>query len=106
MSSLFAEVADARVIVAGDYNEYSFTDIFNVFTEVGLQEIDEVAGLAATERYTYLYDQNSEQLDHMFISSALATGAKVEHVHVNTWVSTADQSSDHDATVAQMNVCQ
>ncbi|RAH77764.1 endonuclease/exonuclease/phosphatase family protein, partial [Aspergillus japonicus CBS 114.51] len=106
VSSLFAEVADARVIVAGDYNEYSFTDIFDVFTEVGLQEIDEVAGLAATERYTYLYDQNSEQLDHMFISSALATGAKVEHVHVNTWVSTADQSSDHDATVAQMNVCQ
>ncbi|RAH42474.1 endonuclease/exonuclease/phosphatase family protein [Aspergillus brunneoviolaceus CBS 621.78] len=106
VGSLFAEVADARVIVAGDYNEYSFTDIFNVFTEVGLQEIDEVAGLAATERYTYLYDQNSEQLDHMFISSALATGAKVEHVHVNTWVSTADQSSDHDATVAQMNVCQ
>ncbi|PYI33564.1 endonuclease/exonuclease/phosphatase family protein [Aspergillus indologenus CBS 114.80] len=99
-------VADARVIVAGDYNEYSFTDIFDVFTEVGLQEIDEVAGLAATERYTYLYDQNSEQLDHMFISSALATGAKVEHVHVNTWASTADQSSDHDATVAQMNVCQ
>ncbi|RAL09399.1 endonuclease/exonuclease/phosphatase family protein [Aspergillus homomorphus CBS 101889] len=107
VTSIFAEVADARVIAAGDWNEYSFVQPLEVFaSESGLQEIDEAAGVAATERYTYLYNQNCEQLDHMFISSALATDAKVEHVHVNTWVSTADQRSDHDPTVALLNVCE
>ncbi|PYH47039.1 endonuclease/exonuclease/phosphatase family protein [Aspergillus saccharolyticus JOP 1030-1] len=88
VTTLFAEVADARIIVAGDFNEYSCVEPMSVFSGVGLQELDETAGLAATERYTYLY------------------GAQVEHVHVNTWMSSADQSSDHDPSVAKMNVCQ
>jgi predicted extracellular nuclease len=73
--------------------------------ESGLKDLDEVAGIKTTERYTYLFDMNCQQLDHMFVSPALAKGARMHHLHINTWVSYDDQASDHDPTVALLNVC-
>jgi hypothetical protein len=59
------------------------------------------------ERYTYTYDQNTQELDHLFISNALkARGADVQHIHVNTWSPTyASRISDHDPSVARLLVC-
>lgn len=71
----------------------------------GLQDLDDVAGVSKTERYTYLYDANCQQLDHMYVSDALTTEAQIEHIHVNTWVAYEEQASDHDPTVALLNVC-
>lgn len=71
----------------------------------GLLDADEVAGLAAVERYTYLFDQNSEALDHMYISRGLAKNAQVEHLHLNTWQNYDGQTSDHDPSVAKLNFC-
>jgi endonuclease/exonuclease/phosphatase family metal-dependent hydrolase len=48
---------------------------------------------------------NSQELDHMFISQALKPKAQYEHVHINTWVTKAQQISDHDPSVAKFNVC-
>lgn len=42
----------------------------------------------------------------MFVSEALAEGARMEHVHVNTWVNYDDAPSDHDPSVAVLNVCE
>ncbi len=74
---------DANVLVAGDFNEYAQTrSVFASITEL-LQETDEIAGIAPVERYTYVFDQNTQQLDHIFISDALALrGVEVEHIHV------------------------
>ncbi|EDP52822.1 hypothetical protein KXW98_002359 [Aspergillus fumigatus] len=105
-SSILAEDSTAKIIVSGDFNEFTFAQPLETFlAESGLEDLDEVAGIAATERYTYLYDMNCQQLDHMFVSPALATGAQMHHLHVNTWVSFDDQASDHDPTVALLNVC-
>lgn len=48
---------------------------------------------------------NCQELDHMYVSQALTAGAAREIVHVNTWASFADQISDHDPSVARLNVC-
>ncbi|KAF9016882.1 DNase I-like protein [Hymenopellis radicata] len=98
---------DANVLVAGDFNEYAQTrSVFASITEL-LQEIDEVAGIAPVERYTYVYDQNTQQLDHIFISDALALrGVEAEHIHVNNWSpSYDDRISDHDPTVGKVLLC-
>lgn len=71
----------------------------------GLVEADEAAGLPEVERYTYLYDQNSEALDHMFISESLARNVSVEHLHLNTWQEFKRQTSDHDPSVARLDMC-
>lgn len=64
-----------------------------------------MVGTDKLERYTYLFDMNCQQLDHMFVSKSLKKGASYEHVHVNTWATVAGQISDHDPSVAKLNVC-
>lgn len=71
----------------------------------GLTDLDEVVGTPVEERYTYLYDMNTQALDHIYVSPALADGVAYEHIHVNTWATSDDSISDHDPSVAQFNVC-
>lgn len=71
----------------------------------GLTDLDEVVGTPEVERYTYMFDMNTQALDHMYVSPALGAEARYEHVHVNTWATAADVVSDHDPSVALLNVC-
>jgi predicted extracellular nuclease len=71
----------------------------------GLKDLDEVAKIKDVERFTYLFDMNTQQLDHMYISPALFKKAKYEHIHINTFVDREAQISDHDPSVALLNVC-
>lgn len=96
----------AKIIVAGDFNEFTFVKPMETFKSVSyLLDLDDVTLTPSTERYTYIYDMNCQELDHMFVSPALIFGAAFEHVHVNTWSTLADQVSDHDPSIARLNVC-
>ena len=105
--AIYAIDKDAAVISAGDWNEFSATSA--VFSQLeGLYvEVDEVAKIPVVERYTYVFNANSQQLDHLFVSPALAARPlKADHVHVNTHaVSYSVRISDHDPTVVQVNIC-
>ena len=72
-----------------------------------LTDINELSGVDPVERYTYVYDQHSQEIDHIFVSDAIGRrGTAVEHVHVNTWApSVGERASDHDPTVAKVRVC-
>ncbi|POR38468.1 Uncharacterized protein TPAR_01327 [Tolypocladium paradoxum] len=106
IAQILAMDPKARVIAAGDYNEFTAVQPMKVFTvRSGLVEVDEAVALDPVERYTYLFDQNSEALDHIYVSPALRKGALVEHLHVNTWQNFAGQTSDHDPSIARLNVC-
>lgn len=48
---------------------------------------------------------NSQALDHMYVSPAAGCAAKYEHMHLNTWQNYDDQVSDHDPSVARLNLC-
>ncbi|KAL2206929.1 endonuclease/exonuclease/phosphatase family protein-like protein [Sarocladium strictum] len=110
-ASFIAEIldkdADARIIMAGDLNEYSYVQPFRTLTSISsMLDLDEAINLPATERYTYTFGADMEELDHMLVSPAIADlSPQGEHIHVNTWVSISDQVSDHDPTVAKLNVC-
>ncbi|KAL4930468.1 endonuclease/exonuclease/phosphatase family protein [Aspergillus undulatus] len=107
VSSILAEDSNAKILATGDFNEFSFVAPLTTFVErSGLLELDDVVGIPATERYTYIYDSNHQQLDHMFVSEALGRGARMEHIHVNTWVNYDDAASDHDPSVAVFDVCE
>jgi len=107
ISEILAEDPKAAVIAAGDFNEFAWVEPLTVFVdESGLVDLDDAAGVDPEERYTYLFEMNSQALDHLFISRSIADAKpKVEHVHVNTWVSYDEQVSDHDPSVAQLNIC-
>jgi len=72
----------------------------------GLIDLNDAAGIPEAERYTYTFDQNMQSLDHVFLSpSIVKKGVKGEHIHVNTWATVGDEVSDHDPTVAKVDVC-
>ena len=106
IASILAQDKKAKIASAGDYNEFAFVEPLEQFAEIsGLRDLDVVAGIKETERYTYLYDMNSQELDHMYVSRALEKEADFEHIHVNTWVDYDTQISDHDPSVARLDVC-
>ncbi|KAG9199599.1 hypothetical protein G6514_008361 [Epicoccum nigrum] len=106
VKEILSKDKNARIITAGDFNEFTFVEPLKEYVKIsGLKDMDAVAKIDELERYTYLFDMNAQQLDHMFISPSLTDKAKYEHVHLTTWVSYDEQVSDHDPSVARMDVC-
>ncbi|KAK4237803.1 Endonuclease/ exonuclease [Achaetomium macrosporum] len=98
----------AHIIAAGDFNEFSFVQPLKTFSAISkMVDIDEAANVPAEERYTYAYDMNSQALDHIFVSPALAHSktTRVEHLHLNSWAAYDDVVSDHDPSIALLDVC-
>ncbi|PFH53965.1 hypothetical protein AMATHDRAFT_136270 [Amanita thiersii Skay4041] len=107
VQSVLSHDAKANIVAAGDYNEYVETrSVFKPLKDL-LFDVDEVAGIPPAERYTYIFDQNTEQLDHIFVSEAIKNRlVDFRHVHVNTWApSVSAQASDHDPSVVKIRVC-
>ncbi|OAR02433.1 hypothetical protein LLEC1_07854 [Akanthomyces lecanii] len=106
IASILVKDPKARVIAAGDFNEFAQVQPMRVFADKSrLANMDDIVGTPPAERYSYLFDMNCQTLDHMYASNALRKNARFEHVHLNTWQDDAGQVSDHDPSVAQFNVC-
>jgi hypothetical protein len=87
----------ARVLVAGDLNDFEFSAPLTLLESAGLQTLTEL--LAASDRYTYNFQGNAQALDHMLANARLLTDlAGYDVVHMNSEY--ADQISDHDPLVA------
>ncbi|KAF9077540.1 Endonuclease/exonuclease/phosphatase [Rhodocollybia butyracea] len=98
---------NANILVAGDCNEFLETrSVFKSLTAV-MTEMDVLANIDPVERYTYVFDGTSEQLDHAFVSPALARRkSSIQHIHVNNWLPNInDRASDHDPSVGKVNLC-
>lgn len=107
MKSLLRANPLANIVLAGDFNEYIQTrSVYKPITSL-LTDIDEVAKIPVVERYSYVFDQNAQQLDHILVSPAIKLrGAQFEHVHVNNWVPLLSQRiSDHDPSAGRIRVC-
>ena len=90
----------ANVVVAGDLNDFQFASPLARLKAAGLRALIET--LPERERYTYVFDGNSQALDHVLISDALDDHAyDFEVVHVNSEFH--DQASDHEPQIATVN---
>ena len=114
VNALFAEDPDSLVMVAGDLNDFQFGEpgegvdhpvaILEGFgDEIPLVNI--INFVHPLDRFTYVYEGNSQVLDHMLVSPALLgyhAGENILHFNASyphTMVddrTTAHRSSDHD----------
>ena len=104
--------SNPKLLISGDFNSFSFTHPLQALVSQSnnsLYDLDDIVRTPATERYTYLYDMNCQQLDHMFVSEGMVGASTktmmMEHLHLNTWVAYDEQASDHDPSVAVLDVC-
>ncbi|KAF2262122.1 DNase I-like protein [Lojkania enalia] len=106
IASILSHSPTAKIVSAGDFNEFAFVEPLESFSRISQSnDLDAVTRIRDEERYTYLFDMNAQQLDHMYVSRALQKRAKYEHLHINTWVDRSAQISDHDPSVAKLDVC-
>lgn len=64
--------ADAHIGVAGDLNAFEYADSVTALTDDGARLLDLPDTLPDDERYTYVYEGNSQVLDHIALTPALA----------------------------------
>lgn len=89
-----------NIAVLGDFNGFYFEDAQTQLTDSGLLTNLQVALLPPEERYSYLFDGNSQLLDNILVTQGLLNGAGVDGVHINALFGAA-QNSDHDPQVAR-----
>ena len=89
------------MVLLGDLNDFEFSDTVHILE--GFQMLDLMRLLPRNERYSYVFDGNSQALDHILVSPALLFPLpEYDSVHVNAEF--ADQTSDHDPQVARLRV--
>ena len=88
----------AYVLPLGDFNDFEFSESLSILQGGVLENL--VLTLRRAERYTYVFEGNSQVLDHILASRKLyRTLTAYDVVHVNAEF--ADQASDHDPQVAR-----
>jgi len=101
VSDIFAIDPEALVAVIGDLNDFEFADSLAPLRGAGLTSL--ISTLAPNERYTYVFEGNSQTLDHIMASPALVEAlAAFDSVHTNAEFS--DQISDHDPQAARFGL--
>lgn len=106
VDGLLAADARAKVVVLGDVNDFEFSRTSDILVGSGRTSLlDLPRTLPVGDRYTYVYQGNSQVLDHIFISRSLAGGRgrppySYDIVHTNSEF--ADQDSDHDPQVVRL----
>jgi predicted extracellular nuclease len=101
VEDILAADADANIVVLGDLNDFQFAAPLQTVAGDDLTILIET--LPAAERYTYVFDGNSQALDHILTSDGIdAARTGFDVVHINAEFS--DQASDHDPSIARFLV--
>lgn len=94
----------ANVVVQGDFNEFQMVQPLLMLAAAGVTDLME-HHMAPSERYSYVYDGNSQALDHILVSGNLLGKSRVEVLHLNTLNPKNEGASDHDPVLSSINLC-
>jgi predicted extracellular nuclease len=102
VDDILAADSQANVIVLGDINDFEFSETVELLEGGVLTTLMDT--LPKAERYSYVFDGNSQVLDQMLVSGNLLGNFPIDYdpVHVNSEF--ADQASDHDPQVARLDL--
>lgn len=96
------ETADpsADVVVLGDLNDFQFSDTLTLLKGTELHTL--IDTLPANERYTYVFEGNSQAIDHTLLSNHAFASIPWQYdiVHLNSEF--ADNASDHEPQVTRL----
>ena len=92
---------NAYVVVLGDVNDFQFSETVDILADGGLTTF--VNTLPPNERYSYVFEGNSQVLDQILGTAPLVMRlVAYDVVHVNSEF--AVQASDHEPAVARINM--
>jgi predicted extracellular nuclease len=92
---------DANVIALGDINDFEFSRTIEILEGNELTTLMKI--LPPTERYSYVFEGNSQVLDQILVSDSIFSRSPAyDVVHVNAEFADARQASDHEPQVAYL----
>jgi len=102
VDDILAADPEANVIVLGDINDFEFSQTVEILEGGVMTTL--MDSLPKAERYSYVFEGNSQVLDQILVSNNLmgSFGIEYDPVHVNSEF--ADQASDHDPQVARLDL--
>ena len=100
VDEIVAANPNAFVVVLGDMNDFDFSQTLDIL-EGGGELVNLMDLLPKSDRYSYVFDGNSQVLDQMLATPRLVARGRPAYdvVHVNAEFN--DQASDHDPQVAR-----
>jgi len=104
LDDLIDSEPDSLVIVLGDLNEFWFgAPLATLAGQNDSKRLENLSQLLdERERYSYVYQGNSQQLDHILASPSLYAAAELDIAHLNAEF--ADPATDHDPVVARFDM--
>ena len=111
-----------NTVVLGDLNEFEFVSPVEDILGQTLPLVDESGNpinyfapfqnltnltntLPEDERYTFIFQGNSQSLDHILVSDSLDKTAEFDIVHVNAeFAETPERASDHEPLLASLHL--
>ncbi|HEY4600819.1 MAG TPA: chitobiase/beta-hexosaminidase C-terminal domain-containing protein [Cerasibacillus sp.] len=98
-----ADNPEENVIVLGDMNDFEFSNPLQ--TLKGEELTNMIDFVPENERYTYIYQGNSQVLDHILVSNHLAMQTEVDILHINAdFTPMHGRASDHEPVLAQIDL--
>jgi predicted extracellular nuclease len=95
INELLGADSKANLIMLGDFNDFLWSD--SLQAAIGSSLIDLVGTLPLEEQFTYIFEGNSQALDHMLITETVAKEIlDYDIIHINTILPSIDRLSDHD----------
>jgi predicted extracellular nuclease len=107
VARLLADDEESRVIVLGDLNTFEFTDDLTRKLPGAEQILTNLLERVNDEsRYSYIFQGNSQLIDHIFVTENLLAGAELDIVHVNVDFPANGkvEISDHEPIVARIQL--
>jgi len=105
VADLLAIDPNANVIVLGDINDFEFSQTIDILEAGGMLHTL-VKDLPAADRYSYVFEGNSQVLDQILFSPNLDNHLPHDYdiVHVNSEFADAIQASDHEPSVTRIDL--
>jgi uncharacterized repeat protein (TIGR01451 family) len=92
----------ANVLVLGDLNDFQFSPPLAVLLGDELTSLTDT--LPENERYTYIYDGNSQALDHILVTHNLVAVSDYDIVHMNAEFIEDLKATDHDPGLTRLTL--
>lgn len=93
----------ANIVSVGDFNDYQFTESLKIHE--GQHMTNMINHVDDNDRYTYLFQGNSQVLDHILVSNNLVNNTEIDILHINAdFTDMAGRASDHDPVMVQIDL--
>lgn len=93
---------NANIVALGDFNDFQFSSPLGILEAAGMH--NKIKDLPSGDQYTYIYQGNSQVLDHILVTSNLALQTDIDILHVNAdFTEASGRASDHDPLMIQID---